>query len=193
MSAALTRGIIFVVASIIAVVAMGCSQSSPQPTPIPKSPVPQVTATALSTTIEPTILSQPTAIPSHGGPIRDHVSFVDALRARGYTVDIVDSVEQPFLRGTGTILRVSGGNLTQPIELQSFNYQQEEVKMDPLQAAAQDAQQIEPSGQPSTMRIEWIAPPHFYHKERVIVLYVGSDSQALALLKELLGPPFAGK
>ena len=117
----------------------------------------------------------------------------DTLRAKGYIVDIVDSVEQPFLRGIGTLLRVSGGNLSQPIELQSFNYQQEDVKMDPLQAAEQDAEQIEPSGQPHTMRIEWLAPPHFYHKERVIVLYLGSDAQTLALLKELLGPPFAGK
>ena len=43
---------------------------------------------------------------SHGGPVRDHVSFVDALRAAGYGVAIVGPVQQPFLRAepAGTVV-----------------------------------------------------------------------------------------
>ncbi len=134
-----------------------------------------------------------TPIVSHGGPVKDHVSFVDALRAKGLTVEIVGSIEQPFLRAKGTSLRTSGGNLKQPAELQSFNYDDTDLRTDGLKAAAEDAAQIEPDGNPKTMRISWIAPPHFFRKERVIVLYVGSDSTVLALLTELLGPQFAGK
>jgi len=64
---------------------------------------------------------------------------------------------------------------------------------DPLQAAEEDARQIVPSGQPRTMRINWMAPPCFFPQGRVIPLYLGSDAQALALLQALLGPQFAGK
>ena len=137
--------------------------------------------------------SAPTPVVSHGGPVKDHVSFVDALRAKGLTVAIVESVEQPFLRGKGTTLRVSGGSLTQAAELQSFNYDDTDLRTDGLKAATEDASQIEPTGNPKTMRINWIAPPHFFRKERVIVIYLGSDASALAVLTELLGPQFAGK
>ena len=43
------------------------------------------------------------------------------------------------------------------------------------------------------MRISWIAPPHFFRKERVIVLYLGTDAKVLAVLTELLGAQFAGR
>lgn len=162
------------------------------PTTVP-APTTAAPITPAPTAPPPRITPIPTALPSHGGPIRDHISFVDTLRARGYTVEIADSIEQPFLRGIGTQLRISGGDFAQPVELQSFDYEQDELKSDPLQAAEEDASQIEPSRQPRTMQIEWIARPHFYHKERVIVLYLGSDPQAPALWGELLGPPFVGK
>jgi hypothetical protein len=134
-----------------------------------------------------------TPVVSHGGPVKDHVSFVDALRAKGLTVEVVGSIEQPFLRAKGTTLRVSGGNLSQPAELQSFNYDDTDLRTDGLKAAADDATQIEPDGNPKTMRISWIAPPHFFHKERVIVLYLGSDANVLAILNDLLGAQFAGQ
>lgn len=134
-----------------------------------------------------------TPVASHGGPVKDQVSFVDALRAKGLTVDIVGSVEQPFLQPEGTTLRVSGGSLKEPAELQSFNYDDKELGTDGLKAAAEDASQIEPNGNPRTARINWVAPPHFFHKDRVIVIYLGSDANALSLLTELLGPQFAGR
>lgn len=39
---------------------------------------------------------------------------------------------------------------------------------------------------------DWAIPPHFYKKDRLIVLYVGYDNQVRALLTRLLGPQFAG-
>ncbi len=42
---------------------------------------------------------------SHGGPLRDHVSFVDHLRGQGYRVEPVAEIRQPFLRAEGTVLR----------------------------------------------------------------------------------------
>lgn len=124
---------------------------------------------------------------SHGGPVRDHVSFIDHLRATGFGVAILGEAMQPFLRADeGTRLGISGGKLEQPVEVQSYQYRDAKV-------AEADAQGITPAGNPRTMQIDWVGPPHFYRRERVIVLYVGTDAAALELLSGVLGPQFAGR
>lgn len=142
-------------------------------------------------------MNSPTVPPAGNAPpvdsVRDHASFVSTLRTKRLTVEEIGSVEQPFLQAEGLGLKVSGGNLQAPAELQSFNYDDQSLGTDGVKAAAEDVSQIEPTGQPRTMRIDWIAPPHFFHKERLIVIYVGSDPKTLALLQELLGPQFAGQ
>ena len=128
--------------------------------------------------------SSPTG--SHGGAVTDQTSLVDHLRGLGYTVEVVGDVEQPFFQTSGTTLRVTGGALQEPADLQAFNY-------DDPSAAEADAQQIGPDGNPLTTMITWVAPPHFFRKDRVIVLYVGSDQEVIKLLTAALGPQFAGK
>ena len=130
---------------------------------------------------------------SHGGHVRDQVSLIDQLRSRGMTVDIVGPVEQPFLKAKGTTLHISGGTLPQPAEVQVYNYADEDVGGNGMQIAETDSQQIEPDGNPRTMNILWKAPPHWFHKEQLIVFYSGTDQVTLNLLTELLGPHFAGK
>lgn len=129
---------------------------------------------------------------SHGGPLRDHVSFVDHLRGKGYHVEPVADVRQPFLRAEGTVLRVGGRDLNRPIELQSYNYDDTDLGEDGLKAAEEDASKIGSDGQPRTMSVLWKGEPHFFRKERVLVLYIGEDKAALDLLTDLLGPQFAG-
>jgi len=129
---------------------------------------------------------------SHGGPLRDHVSYVDHLRGKEYEVEPVADVRQPFLRAEGTVLRVSGRDLKSPVELQSYNYDDTDLGEDGLNAAEEDASKIGPDGQPRAMSILWAGQPHFYRKERVIVLYLGEDKVVLDLLADLLGPQFAG-
>ncbi len=130
---------------------------------------------------------------SHGGPVKDHVSFVDYLRGKGLTVEIVGDVQQPFLRAKGTTVRASGDGIQQPAEIQSYNYADTDLGMNGVQAAEEDAQQIGPDGNPRTSMITWIAPPHFFRKERVIVLYVGNDAAVIKLLTDALGPQFGGR
>ena len=60
-------------------------------------------------------------------------------------------------------------------------------------AAEQDASQIEPDGSLKTMMITWIAPPHFFRKDRLIVIYLGADPAVLMILTDALGPQFAGR
>lgn len=123
---------------------------------------------------------------SHGGPIVDHVSFVDALRREGYAVDVLGEVEQPFLSANGTLLRVRGTGLERGEELQSFDYDSEE-------AAKVDAGAIGADGNPQGSKVAWVGSPHFFLRGRVLVLYVGDNAVATGLLTKLLGPQFAGR
>lgn len=40
--------------------------------------------------------------------------------------------------------------------------------------------------------VDWVSEPHFYHVNRLIVLYVGRDQSVVNQLQQLLGPQFAG-
>ena len=171
--------------------------ASPIATPvvIPEQATPIASPVEAIPGVEPTVSSTPvsatpeTANPesvTQSGPVDDRASLVNALRTAGLSVETVDTVEQPFLQtNSGTVVRVSGEEVTQPAELQVFEYQDAE-------GAAIDAAQIGPDGQPPTMMINWLATPHFYQAERLIVLYVGDDPMVVDLLTALLGPPFAG-
>jgi hypothetical protein len=134
-----------------------------------------------------------TSAVSHGGAVHDHVSFVDNLRGRGVAVEIVGTVRQPFLRPSGTRLRLTGGGLAQPVLLESYNYDSTDLGSDATSAVTQDAAAISPDGTPKMGRESWTAPAHFFRADRVLVLYVGSDATALILLTDLLGPQFAGQ
>lgn len=135
---------------------------------------------------QPGTTAEPDGTPrSHGGLVTDQVSLIDHLRAKGLTVEITGDVQQPFFSAQGALLRISGGELTQPADVQVFDY-------DTAEAATADVEQIGPDGRPRTMMISWVAPPHFFHRERVVVLYTGSDPALLRLLTEALGLQFAG-
>ena len=121
-----------------------------------------------------------------GGLIVDHASFVDALKREGYIVDVAGEVEQPFLSVKGTMLRLRGASLSQPAEVQSYNYES-------ASAAKSEASKIGPDGNPKGSQIFWVEPPHFYIRERVLVVYVGSEPQVTGLLTRLFGPQFAGR
>jgi len=169
--------------------------ASPLASPVPKQATPIASPVEVIPGVEPVVPSTPvdatpeTATPDtldQGETIIDRASLVNALRTAGFTIETVDTVEQPFLRPeSGTVVLVSGGGVTQPAELQVFEYQDAE-------GAAVDAAQIGPDGHPPTMTISWLATPHFYQAERLIVLYVGDDPMVVDLLTALLGPPFAG-
>lgn len=124
---------------------------------------------------------------SHGGPIQDQVSLIDTLRGKHLTVDIAGGVSQPFLTPqSGTTVRLSGGPLTTPADVQLFEYGS-------ASNAGADAHQIRADGSGNvSVIVDWVAPPHFFLKGRVMALYVGRDPAVLSLLQSVLGPQFAG-
>ncbi len=132
------------------------------------------------------LLSTACATVSHGGPVRDHVSFVDALRARRVTVGI--SSEAPLqrdLRGHGTRLVISATDITQAV-VDSYNYDPTDLAPvgDASRLAEEDAARLRTSLPSGAL--------HAYRRERVIVLYMGDDAAVKRLLSDVLGPQFAG-
>ena len=43
-----------------------------------------------------------------------------------------------------------------------------------------------------TSMVGWVAPPHFYKTGKLIVIYVGSDSDVIDALQEAMGSRLAG-
>src|SRR5688572_14043333 len=93
---------------------------------------------------------EPPPVTSHGGPVRDHVSLVDNLRAAGLRVDPTGPVSQPFLTASGETLHVDGETI------QAFEYPDEG-------AAAKDASSVSSDGSKiGNAIVDWVGPPHFY-------------------------------
>ena len=155
--------------------------------------VPDATVSAVSQAGNETAGPASGTTPSPGGQVVDQVSLIDYLRGKGLTVELAGDVQQPFLRAPGTVLRVSGGDVEQPADIQSYNYDDTDLGTDGAQAAEEDASQLDANGNPRTTMITWVAPPHFFRKERIIALYIGDDPAVVQLLAEALGPQFAGR
>jgi hypothetical protein len=135
---------------------------------------------------------------SHGGPVRDHVSFVDNLRARGLRAEPRDNMRFALLSIPGVVLAVSGSELREPTDVISFAYDDTDLGRDASRVALEDAGRIAQDGLsarlPSgTVTTSYPGTPHLFRKERVIVLYVGDDPAMLSILRDLLGPQFAGQ
>lgn len=108
------------------------------------------------------------------------VEVVARLRGAGAAVEVAGPVEQPFLEPAGTILRVDGE------DVQAFVFPSEGA------AVAQAAEISGDGTQVGTTLILWVAPPHFYRFERVILLYVGTSDVVPTRLSRAFGAPFAG-
>jgi hypothetical protein len=118
---------------------------------------------------------------SKRGLVTDYGSLIDALRAAGVDVKPVGDVDQPFFSIKGRMIKVHGE------DVQVFQY---------ADAAAADAEAAPISHDGTavgTRKIHWIGSPHFYKKEKLLVLYVGDNDKVLKTLAAVLGRQFAGK
>lgn len=108
-------------------------------------------------------------------------SLVDSLRRAGLTLEDAGTVEQPFFSVPAHVYQVEGR------DLQVYEF-----------ATAADAQaavaQVSPTGSPiGTSMVTWMAAPHFFRKDRLVVNYIGTSEKVLAALEQVLGPQFAGR
>lgn len=191
-SSTFKRGKFLVLAITLVSVVMAASGANGQPIATPRadcvrvggSPVVSDTSVGADRNATP-----PAGTPEVGTPgsaISDTADLVETLEGCGLNVEPSPGVEQPFLEPeSGSVLHLSGGGLLRPADLQVFEYKD-------AASADMDAEQIGPDGQPPTMMISWIEPPHFFRGERLIVLYLGEDQAVIDVLTTLMGPPFAG-
>ena len=121
----------------------------------------------------------------HGGPVRDHVSFIDAIRARSLVAEIVGPAPAiAGVRGYGTRVRLQGGDFADAT-IDSYNYDATDLRVsDATMIAVADADRLR--------SVRFPAPYHLFRRERVIVLYAGDDAGVRRLLSDLLGAQFAG-
>jgi hypothetical protein len=115
--------------------------------------------------------------------VRPHMSLTlleDNLRNVGAVVEVGGDVNQPFFDVTGRTITVNGA------DVQVFEY--------PSMADAETAAAgIGPDGSTiGTTSVTWVAPPHFYARGTVIVLYIGDNSGVRELLDNALGGQIAG-
>lgn len=108
--------------------------------------------------------------------------FVDALRARGVSVTVAEELS-PSANGyfsvPARVLKVNSG------QINVFEYSS------PERAAAQ-AREITHDAQPSDkFHVTWISTARFYHKDSLIVLYLGCTQQILDALHAIIGAPIA--
>ena len=121
-----------------------------------------------------------TSVVSHGGPVRDHVSLVDTLRGQGLTVEPTGPITQPFFPIPGQILHVNGQ------DIQVFEFESPSSRESHEQEISADGMSV---GQ---TLIQWIDPPHFFAKGKILVLYVGKEGPLLQQLEQAMGKQVAG-
>lgn len=111
----------------------------------------------------------------------EYLRLVENLRAQGITVQTTrEKLRQPFFSTQGRIINVNNEGL------QIFEY------ANPSRAH-QDAQRISANGMTiGTTKPSWMATPHFFKREKLIVLYLGDNQIILKALKATLGDQVAG-
>jgi hypothetical protein len=130
-------------------------------------------------------VAYPAALPvSATEPVGAVPHLVERLRADGALVEPAGSANLAFLSAEGQMFAVDGERI------QVYEY------ADP-DAAAADAARFSPDGgQISTdagvLLVNWVATPHLYRADRLLVIYVGDDAGTQARLDRVVGSRFAG-
>lgn len=108
-------------------------------------------------------------------------SLIAALRDAGLAVRDAGTIEQPFFTVPAHVYEV------EERDLQIYEFAN-------AVAAEEAATRIAPNGGSiGATAIAWMAPPHFFRRDRLIINYIGSSTRVLAELERLVGPQFAGQ
>jgi hypothetical protein len=112
-----------------------------------------------------------------GGGVEGLVSALAALSAPVREADRFDPAPLP---GQGVLLCVGHE------EVRVYVFPTEEARL--AAAGSIDPTDLSHVG---TSIVEWTGNPRFWQRDRILVLYVGTDAPTEALLTSVMGPPFA--
>jgi len=114
-------------------------------------------------------------------------ALVSALRDQGAVASLGETIPNalPCVSVSARVVRVNSGSAN------VFEYAS-------AAAADRDAAKISTdgssvSGDGCASQVSWIGPPHFYKRDRLMVVYAGIAADVLGPLETVLGKPFAGR
>ena len=116
------------------------------------------------------------ACESLGGPGR----LIAELQARGVPAGLGTDIDAGLIGGDPTTVCVNDESVT------VYEYPDVDSTIDAVATINQDDPSMIGNG-----IVEWAGTPHFWLRDRVIVLYVGEDPEVNTVLREILGRPFA--
>ena len=102
------------------------------------------------------------------------------LRDHGLSVKAAGVISQPFFTPKAKVFTV------EVADLQVYEYRSTASAQKEAARVAADGMSV------GTAMVTWMAPPHFFRKQRLIAVYIGSDARVLRALTDALGPQFAG-
>jgi len=126
-------------------------------------------------------------------------NFVDDLLDSGASVQIGESTDHsgkisPFLANTKNNIKVNGENVN------IYEYNNEALADEDAARVNLDGSgyhRVDETGEGRSVSWSWVGYPHWYKKDRIIVIYVdvsrGSNLTVRNLLESILGLQFAGK
>ena len=112
--------------------------------------------------------------------VDDTESLLDALDQSGSTLGPPDDQADPGLLAAQPTLACVDG-----YSLQIYEYESTAERERQSQGISIDGSSV-PSGGGVAI-VEWVAPPHFYARDRLIALYLGPDGPTTDRLETLLG------
>lgn len=118
---------------------------------------------------------------SGGRAVQDYDSLLDNLRSQNAIVNPGGTVTQPFFSVDGKVVSINGE------DVQIFEFADATSAKTEASKIAKDGSSI------GTSMVSWIGAPHFFLKERLIVLYIGSNTGVFQPLTTALGPQVAGR
>jgi hypothetical protein len=121
----------------------------------------------------------PTSPPAAGGTFA-YGDLVEALEQAGAEVEPGITIEQDFFPVGAQVITING----QDVQVFEFDSQ---VNRQAAEATIQGNGYII-----GTMAIDWISTPYFFSRDRLIVLYVGTDESTVETLTGVLGPALTG-
>ena len=111
----------------------------------------------------------------------DTKSFIDDMKHLGYGVEQMNTTEGHELNSSQTILIIGNAEIS-VYEYKDVNSLKKAVSW------VNGTGDITGKG-----AITWVSYPHFYKKNKIIVIYYGNDYKINSDLKKIMGKPFSGE
>lgn len=109
-----------------------------------------------------------------------YASFIDSLEKKNVSLKVVEILEDSSFSVPTIVLSVNDENL------QVYEFSSADEAQTASLLVSEDGTEI------GLSIIRWMDEPHFYTQGKIIVQYIGHNSEMLSLLDTLLGNQFAG-